>query len=84
MGSGELCLSVRGQVSDPGFIFWCCKLSRSYDIIVSFQNTLIEVRVQGLYYVAQDCFAPAPSKELHGSELSSLRGSKPWLHLCLQ
>lgn len=53
MGSGELCLSVCGQVSGRGFIFWCCKLSRSYDIIVSFQKALIEIKVQGLYYVTQ-------------------------------
>lgn len=39
--------------SDTGFIFWCCKISRSYDIIVSFQNALIEVEVQGLCYVTQ-------------------------------
>lgn len=53
MGSGELCLGDRGQVSDRGFIFSCCELARSYDIIVSFQSALIEIKVQGLYYVTQ-------------------------------
>lgn len=49
MGSGEICLSLRGQVSDRGFIFFGVKSFQGVmTLLFLFQNALIEIKVQGL------------------------------------
>lgn len=83
MGSGELCLSVCGQVSGRGFIFWCCKLSRSYDIIVSFQRALIEIKVQGLYYVTQRLLCSCSFQGIAGIWAEQLKRQQAWASFLL-